>query len=75
MSNNEYNILKHKDGIYLIRRRKKAHKTALKFVKNEEEKKRQKINTDINYNPLDKEIFKNNIELWRIKCYNVIGVI
>jgi hypothetical protein len=29
----------------------------------------------INYNPLDKEIFKNNIELWRIKCYNVIGVI
>ena len=75
MSKNEYTILKHKDGIYLMRRRKGAHKTALKVVKNEEEKKRQKIKTDSDYNPSDKDIFNNNIELWRIKCYNVIGVI
>ena len=75
MSVEKYIILSNKDGVRLDKKYKRAHKISLKYVKNQEEKKRHKILTDTTYEPKDKDKFINNIELWRILCYNTSGVI
>ena len=69
-----FRILKSKDGHKLNKRKGRAHNLALKQVRQQEEKKRNKLKTDKTYNPKDKDIFNNNIDLWRIRCYNVIGI-
>ena len=65
------------DYLFIIRLRRKnktAHIFTVKTVKSEEEKKNNKLKTDPNYNPPDKDIFINNIEVWRIQCYNILSI-
>ena len=69
-----YRLLKSKDGHVLKKKNKKAHNITLRILKIEEDKKRHKILHDETYNPSDKYIFNNNIDMWRIRCYNLIGV-
>lgn len=68
-------LLKSKGKYKLKKRNKRSHMITLRILKVEEEKKRNKLNNDPTYNPSDKHIFLNNIDVWRICCYNHIGVI
>ena len=72
--NKTFRLLKRKDGYILKKKNRKAHNITLRELKREEEKKRHKLLYDETYNPSDKDLFYNNIDVWRIRCYNIIGV-
>lgn len=64
-----------KDG-HILKKKKTtyAHKLTLKQLIREENKKRRKLINDITYEPSDKDVFINNLDVWRIRCYNLIGI-
>lgn len=70
-----FKLLNSKGGYKLKKRNRHAHNITLRILKVEEEKKRNKLMNDPDYNPSDKHIFLHDIDLWRIRCYNIIGVI
>jgi CDP-glycerol glycerophosphotransferase (TagB/SpsB family) len=74
-NNNTFRLLKSKDGYILKKKDRKAHNITIRILKIEEDKKRHKITYDTTYNPSDKQVFNNNIDLWRIRCYNLIDVL
>ena len=63
-----------KDGHILKKKTAYAHKLTLKELIMEEKKKRRKLIYDKTYDPSDKDTFINNLDVWRIRCYNHIGV-
>ena len=70
-----YVIMKTKNGYKLNKQRVKVHNLRVRIVKEQEEKKRNLILNDPTYEPSDKTLFLNDIEAWRIKCYNIIGIL
>ena len=70
-----YGIMKIKNGYRLNKQRVKVHNLRVRIVKEQEEKKRNLILNDPTYEPGDKILFLNDIEAWRIQCYNIIGVL
>ena len=71
----QYTILKNKNGYKLNKQRLKVHNLRVRVVKDQEVKKRNLFMNDHTYEPSDKMLFLNDIEAWRIQCYNVVGIL
>lgn len=72
---NEFKLFSKRGEYVLKKKNTNAHKITLKVLIIEEAKKRNKILNDDTYKPSDLNTFINDIDTWRVRCYNAIGVI